>query len=153
MAQHFNNSNYDKPKPKTKTETEEARFDAELKGQFSESYSGFFKDLQSTDNYNLHIEKLKSFMQSLLGRSENITTSQLRNIFSVAKRAKKKEDLFFMRPKLAYAYGRADKDELKKLLFFLDKQIKSVKEDLDVKKFQELFEAIVAYHKYYGGKD
>lgn len=148
MAKQFNNIS-----SRSKPQSEEEKFDSGLKEHFGENYNVFFKALHSKENYNGIIEKLKSFMQSLLNRSDNITSSQLRNIFTVAKKAKKKEDLFVMRPKIAYAYGRAEKNELKKLLFFLDQQIQNVKEDADVKKFQELFEAIIAYHKYYGGKE
>lgn len=151
MAKQFNNQNQSRQDNQPKTEEE--RFDEEIKKEFDDDYSNFYKALQSKENYNEDINKLKSFMKSLLSRSDNITASQLRNIFSVAKKAKKKEDLFVMRPKIAYAYGRAEKSELKKLLFFLDKQIQNIVDDSDVKKFQELFEAIVAYHKYYGGKD
>jgi len=151
MAKQFNNQNQSRQDNHSKTEEE--RFDEEIKQEINSDYNNFFKALQSNENYNEDINKLKSFMKSLLTRSDNITASQLRNIFSVAKKAKKKEDLFVMRPKIAYAYGRAEKSELKKLLFFLDKQIQNIVEDSDVKKFQELFEAIVAYHKYYGGKD
>lgn len=151
MAKQFNNQNPSGKNPQSKTDEE--RFDGELKNKFDDSYHTFFRTLQSKENYNEQINKLKSFMQGLLSRTDNITSSQLRNIFSVAKKAKKKEDLFLMRPKIAYAYGRAEKPELKKLLFFLDSQIQNITNDSDVKKFQELFEAIVAYHKYYGGKD
>ncbi len=151
MAKQFNNQN--PGRQNIQSRTEEERFDEEIKKEFNEDYKNFFRILQSKENYNEEINKLKSFMKSLLSRPDNITTSQLRNIFSVAKKAKKKEDLFVMRPKIAYAYGRAEKTELKKLLFFLDSQIQNIEENSDVKKFQELFEAIVAYHKYYGGKD
>lgn len=151
MAKQFNNQN--SGRRNIQSRTEEERFDEEIKNEFNNNYGNFFRILQSKENYNEEINKLKSFMKSLLSRSDNITTSQLRNIFSVAKKAKKKEDLFVMRPKIAYAYGRAEKTELKKLLFFLDTQIQNIEEDSDVKKFQELFEAIIAYHKYYGGKD
>lgn len=151
MAKQFNNQN--PGRQNTQSRTEEERFDEEIKKEFNDNYKNFFRILQSKENYNEEINKLKSFMKSLLSRSDNITTSQLRNIFSVAKKAKKKEDLFVMRPKIAYAYGRAEKTELKKLLFFLDSQIQNIEKDSDVKKFQELFEAIIAYHKYYGGKD
>lgn len=151
MAKQFNKPNLGNQNMQSKTDEE--RFDEEIKKEFNGSYNTFFRIIQSKHDYNEQINKLKSFMKSLLSRSDNITTSQLRNIFSVAKKAKKKEDLFVMRPKIAYAYGRAEKDELKKLLFFLDQQIQNINEDSDVKKFQELFEAIVAYHKYYGGKD
>lgn len=151
MAKNFSKTSNEKQI--SQSLSDEEKFDSELNEHFDENYGTFYSTLQSKENYNEMIDKLKLFMQSLLNRSDNITSSQLRNIFTVAKKAKRKEDLFIMRPKIAYAYGRADKKELKKLLFFLDQQIKNVKEDADVKKFQELFEAIIAYHKYYGGKE
>lgn len=151
MAKQFNNTS--NAKNKSKVQNEEEQFNSNLQNRFGPDYGTFFRTLQSKENYNEMINKLKSFMHSLLKRPENITSSQLRNIFTVAKKAKSKEDLFVMRPKIAYAYGRAEKEELKKLLFFLDKQIQNIIEDSDVKKFQELFEAIIAYHKYYGGKE
>ncbi|HQI41150.1 MAG: type III-A CRISPR-associated protein Csm2 [Ignavibacteriales bacterium UTCHB2] len=141
-----------KGEKKTKTEGEEERFNNELTTQFGSNYQSYFKNPDQLE-YNSYINKLKDFISSLLQKSDNITTSQLRNVFSLAKKARAKEQLQIIRPKLAYVYGRSDKDELKKLLFFLDHQITNVNSNDDVKKFQDFFESIIAYHKYYGGKD
>lgn len=137
---------------KTKTENEEEKFNNELKTQFGPNYFLYFKNPDNLE-YGVFIQKLKEFISSLLRKSDNITTSQLRNVFSITKKARTKEQLQIIRPKLAYTYGRADKDELKKLLYFLDNQLTNVNSNEDVKTFQNFFEAIIAYHKYYGGKD
>ncbi len=101
-----------------------------------------------------------------------ITTSQLRNVFSDIKRiqlnwkGKKMSEeelvgkLQLLKPKLAYAAGkpsqRKKRDAIKKLKKELEKAIDSVVTSEDIPKaadnFFALVEAIVAYHKFHGGK-
>jgi|GEM_PF-2298146 len=54
-----------------------------------------------------------------------------------------------LKPLLAYAVGR--QRSLKDLADILDAAISRVYDYEDFKKFVELFQAIVAYHKYHGG--
>ncbi|MBD3352573.1 MAG: type III-A CRISPR-associated protein Csm2, partial [Candidatus Lokiarchaeota archaeon] len=53
-------------------------------------------------------------------------------------------------PKIAYQKGRHK--SLRDLSEVLDTLIKNVSNDQTLKGFKEFFEAIVAYHKAYGGK-
>lgn len=102
-------------------------------------------------------------MGEYLVRGE-VSTSQIRNIFSKVKRMKSyeknKTDLLLLRPKLAYVAGRHGKRKGKELTgaivdlqVILDECIRKIKDEKSFKKFQDFFEAILAYHRYYGGKE
>jgi len=95
---------------------------------------------------------------------EGLTTSQIRNIFSDVKRLesyeKNKTELLLLRPKLAYVAGRHGKKRGRELTgaivdlqVILDKCIEGIKDEKSFKNFQDFFEAILAYHRYYGGKE
>ena len=86
----------------------------------------------------------------------NISTSQIRAIFQVVKRLPEsfetsKNELNLLRPRLAYQRGRFP--QLSSLTDVIDSLIKKVKNDETLKGFKQFFEAIIAYHKAYGGKD
>jgi CRISPR-associated protein Csm2 len=99
--------------------------------------------------------KFIDYTKKLVNKYKNdISTSQLRNIFSKIKRINNYKELYALRPKLAYTYGRAErKDGMKKLLVLLDDQIKKVDSNDKLMHFKDFFESIIAYHKFYGGKD
>lgn len=61
------------------------------------------------------------------------------------------DDVKLLKPKLAYAAGR--QAEVKPLMALLDPCIDRVNTKEDFKRFIRLVESIVAYHKYYGGRD
>ncbi len=99
-----------------------------------------------------------------------IKTNQIRNFFShfnTIKNEFKKlkisnqpieeldSSLILIKPKLAYAKGRNKEIEPFQQLMFevIDKVYKSSDKDKAYTNFFEFVEAIVAYHKYYGGKD
>lgn len=113
------------------------------------------------------IDQISSFGKSLSGNSEGkkpLTTSQLRKFFGELRRIdadfdKKYQDVLMLRPMLAYAVGREKTEsKLKDFGDTLSKGIKHIRLDdkvhrkTDFKNFLKLFEAIVAYHKYHGGK-
>lgn len=131
-------------------QTDEQKFDQNCKNIFGNEYQTYF--LQPPHlNYDEFIGKIKNFLES---RANSISTSQLRNIFSLVKKERQFNGLKRIRPKLAYTYGRAEKnDALKELIFLMDSQIQGLKEQSEVPKLKDFFEAIIAYHKYYGGKD
>lgn len=92
--------------------------------------------------------------------SEALTTSQLRRFFGEVKRQQMngydETDFQMLKPKLAYAVGRAEKknDKHYKIRDFyevmvdaIDKVDKSPDKDKAFKNFISVFEAIVAYHK------
>lgn len=103
---------------------------------------------------------------------ENLTTSQLRKFFGEIRRiqalstvtkedgsqekAFDKTDILMLKPKLAYSVGRADASKEPKIKEFyeeLSKGIDQVDSYAHFINFVKIVEAIVAYHKAYGGKD
>ncbi|HRT84898.1 MAG TPA: type III-A CRISPR-associated protein Csm2 [Bacteroidales bacterium] len=88
-----------------------------------------------------------------------MSTSQIRKFFGAIKRIQAdfdnlKGEIILLEPKLAYAVGK-DKKESKIDEFYkeLSPLIKEIKEDeKKFKNFVSIVEAIVAYHKVYGGE-
>ncbi|NSW93324.1 MAG: type III-A CRISPR-associated protein Csm2 [Bacteroidales bacterium] len=95
----------------------------------------------------------------MITRKKPMTTSQIRRFFGAIKRIQAdfnnlKGEIILLEPKLAYAVGR-DKNETKIDIFYkeLSPLIKSINEDeMKFKNFVSIVEAIVAYHKVYGGE-
>lgn len=82
-----------------------------------------------------------------------LTTNQLRRFFGEVKKQQShgydKADFMLLKPKLAYAVGKA-KDEDGKIhdfYYVLSDAISIVNSEKEFKNFIKLFEAIVAYHK------
>jgi len=98
--------------------------------------------------YNKLIDELKDYLKP---KVKKISASQLRNVYSVVKKCKNPKDLMLVRPKLAYVAGRAENNETKELVFLLEELIKHVDDNTKLKNLQSFFEAIIAYHKYFGG--
>ncbi|MEM2001876.1 MAG: type III-A CRISPR-associated protein Csm2 [Candidatus Methanomethylicaceae archaeon] len=89
-----------------------------------------------------------------------LSTSQIRNVFGAVKRLQMKgqfdqqaaRELILLKPKLAYQAGRHG-DTVKHLGQVLSKAIDRVESDPKrFENFADFFEAILAYHKAYGGK-
>jgi CRISPR-associated protein Csm2 len=115
------------------------------------------------------IEVAEKIGQYLVEKS--VTTSQIRNIFGTARmieqEVKTLEDdkplpirvqrnLQMLRPKLAYQYGRIQKHNEKEgmgaLTGILSEAIALVGSDVRrFRNFMDFFEAILAYHRRYGG--
>ena len=124
----------------------------EIKESFGENFVDDILGESKSDN-NAYIKRIKTYVQN---NKSGITTSQLRNVFSKVKNINDCSELYTLRPKLAYVSGRADKDEMKTLLFLLDELLIKVSEQKQLeqlKQFKNFFEAVIAYHKYFGGKD
>lgn len=115
---------------------------------------------------NEAVEWAKSFGEYLTKRDvkDVLSTSQLRKFFGELRRidsdfSHKKNDIIMLKPMLAYAVGR-DKKKTKTKEFGeeMSKGIDAIRlEDEvhaknDFKNFLKIFEAIVAYHKFYGGE-
>jgi len=85
---------------------------------------------------------------------EVLTTSQIRNVLDEIQKMPEKEfdenRLQLLRPKLAYAAGRHGK-KVREFQKLLDRVIQ-LTEKKNFKNFKYFVEAIVAYHRYYGGK-
>lgn len=86
--------------------------------------------------------------------SDRLSTSQIRNILDEIQRMPDREfdenKLHLLRPKLAYAAGR-HKGRVKDFQKLLDKAI-LMTDKSNYKYFRNFVEAIVAYHRYHGGK-
>ncbi len=95
-------------------------------------------------------------------KNKGLTTSQIRNVFGEVKRLQSRYDanrLLMLKPKLAYMGARAGQGgkELQRVLSEAIDQIFAGNPDKDTqqKRFQRMvdfFEAILAYHKAYGGR-
>ena len=116
-------------------------------------------DILTGDSEKL-IESAKNFGSHL---SKKLSTSQIRNIYGEVKRMREfdKNRLNLLRAKLAYTAGRhGDKDRrtgklvgpIVDLQEVLDEALKKVNEET-FENFKNFFEAILAYHRYYGGKE
>ncbi len=92
-----------------------------------------------------------------------LSTSQFRNVFGELKRIqmggfiKERTSFILLKPKMAYAYSRKKNEGLKQLKNIFDKayDVVDTKSDMGKKHFNNLvnfMEAILSYHKIYGGK-
>ena len=93
-----------------------------------------------------------------LGR--RLPTSQIRVIFSEVKQMREydRDKLNLLRPKMAYIAGRHGQRKGGRLVGpivdlreVLDECIRKISSEEDFKNFKNFFEAILAYHRYYGG--
>lgn len=101
-----------------------------------------------------YTEKAGKFM-----KEKNLTSSKIRNVYGEVKRIqmagyeKEKTSFYLLKPKMAYALGR-DKNvkglDLFKRLF--DKCFDCVKDEKTYKNFCNFIEALIAYHRSFGGK-
>ncbi|MBI2848717.1 MAG: type III-A CRISPR-associated protein Csm2 [Chloroflexi bacterium] len=62
-----------------------------------------------------------------------------------------RQEAILLRPKLAYSAGRIQ--EVKPLMTVLDPCLSRIKSAKDFDRFHRFVEAIIAYHRYYGGKE
>lgn len=104
--------------------------------------------------------------------AKEIKTNQIRNVFSSIAairndfvKSKRYTDeiqtnLIMLKPKLAYAVGRSSgkaQEKYRRFKGLLEEAIDKITGSNDHKKAMENFfflaEALVAYHKYYGGRD
>lgn len=88
-----------------------------------------------------------------ISAKNKLTTSQLRRFFGEVKRQQmvgyNETDFVLLKPKLAYAVGRAKEKDAKIKDFYLvmSNAIDLVHNEKQFKNFIKVFEAIVAYHK------
>ncbi len=122
---------------------------------------------------NKNMKEIKSDLDKFLepdgiaeaiGASITFKTSQLRKFFNEIKNIKVKVvnennnneaiRILTLIPRLAYSYKRnlIDENFYKLMRLLLDKLRQDLNKE-NFKTFEQIFEAIVAYHKYYGGKE
>jgi len=102
------------------------------------------------------------------GERKPLTIGQIRKFFGEVKRIganveTNKADIVMLKPLLAYAVGRDktnrgdNKTKIKDFEEEMRTALSAIRFDnnlvSDFKHFEQLFEAIVAYHKFYGGKE
>lgn len=117
--------------------------------------SGELWNMEESPNLDELLKSIEDFVRET-DKKGGISSSQIRNIFSKAKQAKKVNDLKMLQPKLAYVLARQDskKTGAKTLISLLNDCIKALpnseneKENKKtVKGFQTFFESLVAYHR------
>lgn len=128
-------------------------------------------DLNALEDYGIRelVEHTEQLGKELVHKG--LKTNQIRKFLDAVNRLKSllakdenrqfltiESELVFLRPKLAYAAARQQKNnnDLGPVAPFkqvLDAAIKKVKNTKDFERFIQLVESIVAYHKAAGGKD
>ena len=105
------------------------------------------------------VENARRLGEHLGGR---LSTSQIRSIFSEVKQMRRYDEdrLNLLRPKMAYTAGRHGKMKEGKLTGpvvdlqeILDECIERISSEEEFENFKSFFEAILAYHRYYGGRE
>ena len=117
------------------------------KGFFGNGLYDEILKMKNTDKLDALLEETERFVKEL---GTQVTTSQVRNVYDKIIKAQDCNDLKMIRRQLAYIAGRDKNENQKKFLAFIDGIIKTVREEEQRKSFKVFFEAIVAYHKFYG---
>ncbi len=93
-----------------------------------------------------------------IGKKQELTTSQIRNIFGAIKKIEQKgfeeKEFMLLKPHLAYASTRGKqgvKDLAKVLNTGIDAVLQSSEKEKAFKNFFDFFESILCYHKAAGG--
>jgi len=96
-------------------------------------------------------------------KEDKVTTSQMRKVFNEIKsmhretRSPGHQEAFnpdrvkLLKPKIAYLAGRETR--LKPFKRVMDALIDKVRDEHDFGRLADFMEAVIAYHKYYGGRD
>ena len=87
-------------------------------------------------------------------KDENVKTTQIRKFLDAVRKIQvnfNKDSIIMLKPKLAYTAGRHR--NLKSFMQVLDPAIEATKDAESFKKLVQLIEAVVAYHRFYGGRD
>lgn len=114
--------------------------------EFAEDFGKYLGTTDIKDSVNPKNNKRISNKYTML------TTSQLRKFFGEVKRQEMvgyhATDFILLKPKLAYAVGRSDKNsKIKDFYEVLSEMIDQVSNEQEFRRFIKIFEAIVAYHK------
>ena len=115
----------------------------------SVTFAEDFGTYLGTDDYETTVDRNGKPKSNKIPK---LTTSQLRKFFGEVKRQQmvgyNQTDFILLKPKLAYAVGRADKDsKIRDFYEVLAPAIDLVSNETEFRNFIKIFEAIVAYHK------
>lgn len=115
------------------------------------------KSVEFAERFGKHLGTDKKESDQRTGRDRivetKLTTSQLRKFFGEVKRQQMEgydeTSFVLLKPKLAYAVGRAKdtKSKINDFYLVIANAIDRVKNEAQFKNFIQIFEAIVAYHK------
>jgi len=116
-------------------------------------------------DYKTMVEKAEEIGKDLEKRG--LSTSQIRNVFGSLKRMEmrlsdenfKIEKVALLKPRIAYAEKRHGKGKIHPIKEVIDAGVDEILKESDKEKrkekfkhFCEFFEAILAYHRFFGGK-
>lgn len=119
--------------------------------------------IQFAQDFGAHLCDLQG---DRIGR-EALTTSQIRNFFGEVRRIQSKIQqsgftnnrtaFLLIRPKLAYAEAKVKskqgKSRIEDFRKVMENAHKAVVKDSDFQRFVDFLEAVLAFHKFYGGRD
>lgn len=121
----------------------------------SMNYESSWIKVGATELLVKYAEEMGKFMAK-----NGLTNSKIRSIYGEIKRIqmgdfeKEKSSFYLLKPKVAYALGRDDKNEgLKLFKMIFDRCSTDVVDQKTYQNFCNFIEAILAYHKAYGGRD
>lgn len=154
-------------KAKEKNEKDEIKKKIEsLEKEIDKTYDNLFKDfdadieLKSVDGINEQSILFSEFFGRYLVRLD-LSTSQIRNVYGDVMRLKMKgissSELMLLKPRLAYTTERKGTDGSRKFREVIEKALDKViftkeKQEEFFQNFANFFEAILAYHRSFGGK-
>lgn len=117
-----------------------------------ENFDGLsYEDLVTPGKNQDDVVKTINSVEKMMSVYANeITYSQMRNIYGIVTVAKDVSKLHKTRPRIAYIQARQTKDKARIFVEFIIELMKAVKQDEQVKEFHELMETIVAYHRLFG---
>lgn len=110
------------------------------------------------------VDEAEKLGEQISNRRSGVTTSQIRKVFSAVKKIEMKvkmgeelqlNELIMLKPKLAYVAARAPdqrRANTEKLKDVLTQAIGLVDDKTKFQNFVSFFEAILAYHKAFGGE-
>lgn len=118
------------------------------------------RDITNADIQRLIASDSKLMVQVAEGfgkRIRTVSSSHIRNIYGAVKQMEMSgfnhHELILLKPKIAYAAKRDGSTAARELKDLLSSGIDAVGTNVDYfQRFADFFEAILAYHKAYGGK-
>jgi len=145
-----------------KDKKEKKKLEEAIEGKYKELFGKFDKEIESKSID--HIDEQSILFSEFFGRYLvflDLSTSQIRNVYGEILRLKMKgfdkNSLILLKPRLAYSTERkgtdGSKEFRKKIEKALDKVIFSTEnQEALFQNFANFFEAILAYHRSFGGK-
>lgn len=101
------------------------------------------------------LTELRSYMGN-----DGMSNSQIRNVYGEVKRIqmtgdfeKSKMSFYLLKPKMAYSYGRSNTKGMRVYKEVFDQAFDLVTDWKTFQNFCNLMEALLAYHRAYGGKE